>query len=79
MASKRTRFGGSRSPVGGQGVPPASVGPPGGTLGGKSAIGRKPGRSGMKLGDEQYLWILVFLEVGAIAWLRSAFRRRHGG
>lgn len=34
---------------------------------------------GLKLGDEVYVWILVALEIGAIAWLRQAFRRHHGG
>jgi hypothetical protein len=33
----------------------------------------------MKIGDEGYLWILIALELGAIAWLRHAFKRRHGG
>jgi len=33
----------------------------------------------MKLGDEQYLWILIGLEIVAMGWLRQAFRRRHGG
>jgi hypothetical protein len=33
----------------------------------------------MKLGDEQYLWILILLEIVAMSWLRQAFRRRHGG
>lgn len=36
-------------------------------------------REGLKLGDEQYLWILVGLEVAALFLLRSAFRRHHGG
>jgi len=31
------------------------------------------------LGEEKYLWLLVAIEVGALAWLRVAFRRHHGG
>lgn len=77
--ARKNRFGGARSPVGGQGVAPQGVPLAGGTLGGKSAMGRKPGRYQTKLGDEHYLWILVILEVVAIGWLRHAFRRRHGG
>ena len=51
-----------------------------GTMGGPSpAVGSRPGRRQMKLGDEQYLWVLVIIEVGAIAWLRSMFSRYHGG
>jgi hypothetical protein len=65
----------SNSPIGtlgGQG--------PQGTLGGvKSAIGTPPGRTPVRLGDEVYLWALVAIEVGAIAWLRNAFKRHHGG
>lgn len=50
----------------------------GGTLGGIKAAG---GRPGMKLqaGDEVYLWVLVFLEVAVMAFLRNRFRRHHGG
>jgi hypothetical protein len=33
----------------------------------------------MLLGDEFYLWILVLLEVGIMAFMRNKFRRRHGG
>lgn len=79
MASLRSRYGGGRSPVGGVGINPPGSAPPGGTLGGKSAIGRRPGRYQMKLGDEQYLWLLIGLEILATVWLRHAFRRRHGG
>lgn len=51
-----------------------------GTLGGiRQAVGSKPGRTPMAFGDEVYLWILVFLEVGAIAYFRSMFSRYHGG
>jgi hypothetical protein len=45
----------------------------------RAGIGTRPGRMQVQLGDEAYLWVLVLLEVGAIAWLRSAFRRHHGG
>ena len=55
-------------------------GGPQGTQGGvRQAVGSRPGSRPVQLGDEMYLWILVGLEVGAIAWLRSAFRRHHGG
>ena len=37
------------------------------------------GRMQLRLGDELYLWILVASELLAIAWLRRAFRRTHGG
>lgn len=51
-----------------------------GTLGGVvQGIGTRPGRMQLRIGDEGYLWALIALEVGAIAWLRSAFRRHHGG
>lgn len=33
----------------------------------------------LEAGDVTYLWVLVFLEVGAILALRHAFRRSHGG
>lgn len=36
-------------------------------------------RRGLRVGDEQYLWILVLLEVGFLAWGRHVFRRFHGG
>jgi len=63
------------------GLPPAGIAGPGGTIGGKGrlAAGLRPGRYSMKIGDEGYLWILIALELGAIAWLRHAFKRRHGG
>jgi hypothetical protein len=51
-----------------------------GTLGGPApAVGSKPGRRQMVMGDEIYLWILVAIEVATIGWLRSAFSRYHGG
>lgn len=51
-----------------------------GTTGGPSpAVGPRPGKRYMVLGDEVYLWILVAAEVGLIAFLRSAFSRYHGG
>jgi hypothetical protein len=59
-----------------------SVGGMGGTIGGKPsmAAGRvKAGGKQVMLGDEVYLWILVLLEVGAMAWARQSFRRHHGG
>lgn len=36
-------------------------------------------RGNLRLGDEQYLWILVAIEVGILAWGRYATRRLHGG
>ncbi len=50
----------------------------GGTLGG--LMGR-PGAAPALVpqGDAAYLWALVILEVLAIGWLRSAFKRYHGG
>jgi len=47
-----------------------------GTPGGATS---RPGRATLMLGDEMYLWGLVLLEVGAIAFLRNHFRRYHGG
>lgn len=38
-----------------------------------------PRISGLGVGDEQYLWGLVLLEVAALFLLRSAFGRHHGG
>lgn len=40
---------------------------------------RTPRPEGLAVGDEQFLWGLVFLEVAALFILRSAFRRQHGG
>lgn len=42
-------------------------------------VGSRPGRRQVALGDEIYLWILVALEVGFIAYFRSMFSRYHGG
>jgi hypothetical protein len=52
-----------------------------GTLGGRvqGIVGSKPGKMQLRIGDEGYLWLLIALEVGAMAWLRQAFRRHHGG
>jgi hypothetical protein len=51
-----------------------------GTLGGPAtAVGSRPGRSQLTMGDEHYLWILVGVEVLAIFWGRKAFSRYHGG
>jgi hypothetical protein len=62
---------------------PAAKRQQGPSMGGGTPGGLKVGggfASSMKVtGDEIYLWILVFAEVGAIAWLRHAFRRYHGG
>jgi len=33
----------------------------------------------LTFGDEMYLWLLILLEIGAIAFLRNHFRRYHGG
>ena len=62
--------------------------PAGGTLGGLPSGGGQPGRmpafslglgSFLPQGDAAYLWGLVAAEVLAIAWLRKAFKRYHGG
>lgn len=39
----------------------------------------KPGRFKLMVGDEVYLWILLALEIGTLAFLRNHFRRYHGG
>jgi hypothetical protein len=36
-------------------------------------------RGNLRLGDEQYLWILVAIEVAILGWGRYATRRLHGG
>lgn len=36
-------------------------------------------RGSLVVGDEQYLWLLVILEVAALFLLRQGFRRQHGG
>jgi len=49
----------------------------GGTLGG---LMPRPGMPAVvPQGDAAYLWMLVLLEVAAIAWLRKTFKRYHGG
>lgn len=72
----------ARSVMGGR-TPSASnttpSGAPQGTTGGTRAVGAKPGTGQLAIGDEVYLWALVLLEVGAMAWLRKNFRRYHGG
>lgn len=55
------------------GGPHMGGGTPGGLMSGRGLPSFKA------TGDELYLWALVLLEVGAIAWLRHAFRRHHGG
>jgi hypothetical protein len=51
-----------------------------GTLGGvPHTAGPPPGRVPAVLGEEVYLWILVVLEVGVIAYFRTALSRYHGG
>lgn len=52
-------------------------GPTGGTLGGRGRLGAASGL--VPQGDAAYLWVLVILEVLAISWLRTAFKRYHGG
>jgi len=59
---------------------PTPSGYPQGTMGGPSAAaGPRPGARSIALGDEVYLWLLVFLEVGTMCFLRQKFRRHHGG
>lgn len=41
--------------------------------------GTPVGRRDVVLGDEVYLWLLVGVEVLAIAYFRSALSRYHGG
>jgi len=43
------------------------------------AAGARPGSRNVLLGDEMYLWVLVLLEVGTMAFFRNKFRRHHGG
>ena len=56
---------------------PSGVGQ--GTMGGPAPAGARPGSRSLMLGDEVYLWFLVFAEVGAMCYLRKRFRRHHGG
>lgn len=55
---------------------PGVQGTPGGVA---PAVGARPGKRTVQMGDEFYLWVLVLAEVGAIAWLRASFSRYHGG
>lgn len=51
-----------------------------GTLGGPApAVGARPGRRALQVGDEMYLWVLVIVEVAIIANFRRMFSRYHGG
>ncbi len=45
----------------------------------KEQVERAPARTGVKVGDEQYLWLLVIIETGFLFWGRYLFRRLHGG
>jgi hypothetical protein len=56
---------------------PTPSGVPQGTPGGTTRA--MAGSMTSSMGSEMYLWVLVILEVGAIAWLRKSFRRHHGG
>jgi hypothetical protein len=59
---------------------PTPNGMPQGTMGGPAMpASSKPGRMMLMVGDEAYLWGILFLELGAIAFLRNHFRRYHGG
>ena len=49
-----------------------------GTPGGIPAAGKRPGMK-IQVGDEVYLWFLVFLELLAMVGLRNYFRTHHGG
>lgn len=44
-------------------------------------MSRKPGagRQPLKVGQEKYLWALVFIELGLTGALRKYFRQFHGG
>jgi type VI protein secretion system component VasA len=39
----------------------------------------RSGRVQVRFGEEVYLWALVIAEALAIGWLRTAFKRSHGG
>ena len=43
------------------------------------AAGARPGSRQVAIGDEMYLWLLVFLEIGTMCFFRNKFRRHHGG
>jgi len=59
---------------------PTPSGYPQGTMGGPApAAGARPGSRSVLLGDEVYLWVLVLMEVGTMAFFRNKFRRHHGG
>ena len=47
----------------------------------KETIGNIPAssRGSMQMGDEQYLWILVLVEVGILGGFRWETRKLHGG
>lgn len=65
---------GQHSPAGARNL---GVGFGGGTPGGRAT---RPGAPNLiPQGDAAYLWALVILEALAIGWLRSAFKRYHGG
>jgi hypothetical protein len=49
-----------------------------GTPGGIKAGGLRPGMK-LMVGEEAYLWLLVFIEVGILAAMRQKLRRHHGG
>jgi len=67
----RARFASASNPT------PSGLGQ--GTMGGPAPAGARPGTRPVRVGDEVYLWVLVFLEVGAMCALRNKFRRHHGG
>lgn len=51
-----------------------------GTMGGApQPTGSRPGRRQVSMDDGMYMWILVLLEVGVVAFLRNTFSRYHGG
>lgn len=57
-----------------------STGPQGTTGGTAAPINRRPGgRQPLRVGQEKYLWILVFVELSLTGALRKYFRSFHGG